>query len=127
MVDLPIGIKVPISFTHATEIGPGVIERESRDLVRRTSDRPIGASSSGASVNTIVTIGENVALAHILRRAIALPLARWFVSDHDEVDEIARQDKASNAAHIVHAHRHRAFAVLEQRGKRGPLARSSDP
>src|SRR5262249_15945334 len=49
VIDLPIGIEVPVSFAHAVD-GPRSIERQPRDLVRRTSDRPIGTSSSSASI-----------------------------------------------------------------------------
>src|SRR5215471_4619776 len=40
VINLPIGIEVPVSFAHAVA-GPRSIEREPRDMVRRTSDRPI--------------------------------------------------------------------------------------
>src|SRR5262245_41399977 len=43
---------------------------------------------------------------------IALTLARYVVGDHDNIDEIARQDEAGNATHVIDPHRHRAFAVL---------------
>src|SRR5262249_18915223 len=43
---------------------------------------------------------------------IALTLARYVVGDHDDIDEIARQDEAGNAPHVIDPHRHRAFAVL---------------
>src|SRR5262249_34482743 len=52
VIDLPIGIEVPVSFAHAAD-GPRSIKREPRDVVRRTSDRPIGTSSSSARIHMV--------------------------------------------------------------------------
>src|SRR5262249_19732580 len=41
VIDLPIAIEVPVSFAHAVD-RPASIERETRNLLRRTADRPIG-------------------------------------------------------------------------------------
>jgi len=57
---------------------------------------------------------------------IALALARYFVGDHEDVDIIARQDEAGNPTQVIDAHRHRAFALLELRSKRGALASSGN-
>jgi hypothetical protein len=43
---------------------------------------------------------------------IALTLARYFVSDYDDIDEIAGQDEVGNATDVIDPHRHRAFAFL---------------
>src|SRR5262245_42930324 len=69
VIDLPIGIEVPVSFAHAVD-GPRSIEREPRDLVRRTSDRPIGTSASSARIHISIVAGNNVSFAHIGRCAV---------------------------------------------------------
>ena len=38
-------------------------------------------------------------------------------NDHDDIDEIARQDKAGNPTHIVDLHGYRALALFELRGE----------
>src|SRR5262249_61520266 len=48
VIDLPIGLEVPVSFAHAVA-EPRSIEREPRDPVRRASDRPIGTPASRAN------------------------------------------------------------------------------
>src|SRR5262249_20086007 len=70
VIDLPIGIEVPVSSAHAAEIGPCSIERETRNLVRRTSDRPIGSSSCTPSILFFTAAGDDIPLAHILRRTV---------------------------------------------------------
>ena len=70
MINLPIGIEVPISFAHAAEIGPCSIERETRNLVWRTSDRPIGTSSCSTSILIFTAAGDDIPFAHILRRTV---------------------------------------------------------
>src|SRR6516164_5611468 len=70
VIDLPIGIEVPVSFAHAAEIGPCSIERETRDPVRTTSNRPIGTPSSSAGVLIFIATSENIPFAHVLRRTV---------------------------------------------------------
>src|SRR5262249_37209684 len=69
VINLPIGIEVPVTFSHPAPTRPCSIERKTRNLIRRTSDRPIGTPASGASILYFVA-GENIALAHILRRLV---------------------------------------------------------
>src|SRR5262245_43104120 len=64
VIDPPIGIEVPVSFAHAAD-GPRSIEREPRDLVRRTSNRPIGTPSSSASIPIFIAAGEDIPFAHV--------------------------------------------------------------
>src|SRR5262249_34109200 len=92
--DLPIGIEVPVSFAHAAEIGPCSIERETRNLVRRTSDRPIGTPSSSASILIFVAAGEDIPFAHVLRRTVVAVIVvcahRPFVDVEADIEALAR-------------------------------------
>src|SRR5262249_55501073 len=69
VVNLPIGIEVPVAFSHPAPTRPCSIERKTRNLVRRTSDRPIGTPASCANILLFIA-RENIALAHILRRPV---------------------------------------------------------
>src|SRR5262245_43246323 len=66
VIDLPIAIEVPVSFAHAVD-RPASIEREPRDPVRTTSNRPIGAASCRASILICIAAGDDIPFAHILR------------------------------------------------------------
>src|SRR5262249_5309266 len=69
VIDLPITIEVPVSFAHAVD-RPASIEREPRDPVRTTSNRPIGTPSSSAGVLIFIATRENIPFAHVLRRTV---------------------------------------------------------
>src|SRR4029453_2553313 len=43
---------------------------------------------------------------------VALAPARYFVSDHDDNDEVAWQHEPCNPTHVIDAHRHGAFALV---------------
>src|SRR6516165_14782 len=93
VIDLPISIEVPVSFAHAVA-GPRSIERESRDPVRRTSDRPIGTPSSSASILIFVAAGEDIPFAHVLRRTVVAVIVvcahRPFVDVEADIEALAR-------------------------------------
>src|SRR5262249_9850951 len=82
---LPLRMQVPGSFVPAAD-GPRSIKREPRDVVRRTSDRPIGTSSSSARIHM-------VSFAHIGRWAIiavVIPSAhRPFVDVEAHIEALA--------------------------------------
>src|SRR5262245_61833178 len=92
VIDLPIGIEVPVSFAHAVD-GPRSIKREPRDRVRRTSDRPIGTSSNSARIHISIVDGSNVSFAHIGRWAViavVIPSAhRPFVDVEAHIEALA--------------------------------------
>src|SRR5262249_27520007 len=70
VIDLPIDIQVPGSFAHSAYIWARSIKRETRDPVRRTSDRPIGTPSSSASLLIFIAAGDDIPFAHVLRRTV---------------------------------------------------------
>ena len=57
---------------------------------------------------------------------IALPSARYFVGDQNDIDEISGQNKAGNPTHIIDLNCYGAFALIKHRSERGTLARSGD-
>src|SRR5207248_133664 len=68
VIDLPIGVEVPVAFADTFEMGPCLIERQTGDLIRRTPDRPVGTPSGSACIPiSVVAAGNNVSFAHILR------------------------------------------------------------
>src|SRR5262249_57398251 len=69
-MDLQISNEVPVSFAHATDIGPRSIERETRNLVRGTSDRPIGTRSCSTSILIFIAAGDDISFAYVLRRTV---------------------------------------------------------
>src|SRR5262249_23947162 len=71
MIDFPIGIKVPVSFADpAVEISPRLIERQTGDLIRGISNRPIGSAPAHAAILTILIASAEISLTDILRRTI---------------------------------------------------------
>ena len=93
MIHLPIAIEVPVSFAHAVD-RPASIEREPRNPVRTTSDRPIGTPSSSASVLIFIAAGEHIPFAHVLRRTIIAVVVsfahRPFVDVEANIKALAR-------------------------------------
>src|SRR6516165_7971182 len=91
VIDLPIGIEVPVSFAHAA--APRSIEREPRDPVRRTSDRPFGTPSSSASILIFVAAGEDITFTHVLRRTVVAVIVvcahRPFVDVEADIEALA--------------------------------------
>ena len=92
VIDLPIAIEVPVSFAHAVD-RPASIEREPRDPVRTTSNRPIGTPSSSAGVLIFIATRENIPFAHVLRWtviAVVVFLAhRPFVDVEADIEALA--------------------------------------
>src|SRR5262249_17009239 len=70
VIKLPIRSEGPISCAHAAQIRTSSIERETRNLVWRTSDRPIGTSSCSTSILIFTAAGDDIPFAHILRRTV---------------------------------------------------------
>src|SRR5262245_31443214 len=92
VIDLPIAIDVPVSFAHAVD-RPASIEREPRDPVRTTSNRPIGTPSSSAGVLIFIATRENIPFAHVLRRPVVAVIVfvahRAFVHVEAYIDAVA--------------------------------------
>src|SRR6516162_862666 len=93
VIDPPIGLEVPVSFAHAVD-GPRSIEREPRDPVRRTSDRPIGTPSSRASTLLFIAAGGDITFTHVLRRTVVAVIVvcahRPFVDVEADIEALAR-------------------------------------
>ena len=94
MIDLPVGIEVPVSFADTFEIRPCLIERQPSDPIRATSDRPIGTASGSARIHiSVVAAGNNVSFAHIGRwTVIAIVIScthRPFVDVEAHIEALA--------------------------------------
>src|SRR6266516_6576591 len=97
VINLPIGIEVPVSFAHPAEIGPCSIKRETRNLVWRTADRPIGAPSCRASILICIAAGDDIPLTHILRRPVVAVIV--FVAHRAFVDVEAYIEALAHGLH----------------------------